>query len=145
MAACKHPRGPALVGGAAMPAKKDLTGQRFGHLKVMMELPEPTPKIGRSYWLCKCDCGNYIELYIYKLTIDHKTDCGCIERAKAEKIAQKKKEMQEKACPFPCASCERNKQSTCCRECGARRICENACKNTPDKCGRGKPNRRAKK
>ena len=37
----------------------DLTGQRYGKLVVLSQLP----KEGKYYiYLCKCDCGNTIEV-----------------------------------------------------------------------------------
>lgn len=43
-----------------MPAKKDLTGQRFGKLVVLEETEKRKNK--SVVWKCQCDCGNFIEL-----------------------------------------------------------------------------------
>lgn len=53
----------------------DLTKQRFGQLEVI-ELAEIRNK--RSYWLCKCDCGN-MKVVRSDSLISHKTvSCGCL-------------------------------------------------------------------
>ena len=41
----------------------DLTKQRFGQLEVI-ELAEIRNR--RSYWLCKCDCGNTKVVLLYQ-------------------------------------------------------------------------------
>ena len=42
---------------------QDLTGQKFGKLKVLNKLPPQTTKTHHgSYWLCSCECGNIIEV-----------------------------------------------------------------------------------
>ena len=45
----------------AISALKDITGQRFGKLKVLGYDHSEKCKDGKStrtYWLCKCSCGN---------------------------------------------------------------------------------------
>ena len=54
----------------------DKTNQRFGKLTV-------EKYIGDSKWLCKCDCGNYVNVSSTHLTTGHTTSCGCI-RSKGE-------------------------------------------------------------
>ena len=46
-----------------MSAKVDLTGQRFGRLIVIKELPRKTALRKTPLWLCQCDCGNTCEAY----------------------------------------------------------------------------------
>ena len=53
----------------------DLTGQRFGKLKVI-ELAAKD-KRGECKWLCKCDCGNTKVVYGYHLRKGHTVSCGC--------------------------------------------------------------------
>ncbi len=61
-----------------MPAKLDLTGQRFGRLLVVSAAP---PKIsgGQSctQWTCRCDCGRLITTYTGGLRSGHTASCGC--------------------------------------------------------------------
>ena len=56
----------------------DLTGQRFGHLTV--ERFTETKKYGSgtyAHWLCRCDCGNEVEVPSCSLSNGNKTNCGC--------------------------------------------------------------------
>ena len=42
-------------------AKNDLTGQRFGLLTAICQVPKPKNyKTKGTYWKCKCDCGNEV-------------------------------------------------------------------------------------
>lgn len=55
----------------------DLSKQRFGQLEVI-ELAEICNK--RSFWLCKCDCGN-TKIVRSDALISHKTvSCGCLKK-----------------------------------------------------------------
>jgi len=47
---------------------KDLTGKRFGMRTVLRYL-------GKSYWLCRCDCGN--EHKVFTGNIGKTNSCGC--------------------------------------------------------------------
>lgn len=64
--------------------KIDLTGQRFGRLTVLKEgngRIQPNRKRVRT-WICKCDCGNEIEVGQPNLTRkEYQTvSCGCYAR-----------------------------------------------------------------
>lgn len=53
---------------------KDLTGQRFGRLVVLgLDHSER-----RSYWKCRCDCGNELVACSDVLNTGMKKSCGCI-------------------------------------------------------------------
>ncbi len=55
---------------------KDLTGKRFGRLKV---LKISNKRSGRkTYWVCQCDCGNIKEIRSDCLGIVN--SCGCIKK-----------------------------------------------------------------
>jgi hypothetical protein len=56
--------------------RSNLTGQRFNRLLVI----EPTgKKINGNYtWLCKCDCGETIEVAGSSLTTGATQSCGCL-------------------------------------------------------------------
>lgn len=56
---------------------EDLTGNRFTKLTVLF----PVRVNGRSkhyYWLCKCDCGNYIVCRTDCIKNQHIQSCGCM-------------------------------------------------------------------
>lgn len=57
-----------------MPARKDLTGQRFGRL-VAVRFHERRKY--RSYWLFKCDCGNDHVATQGHVTQGTVKSCGC--------------------------------------------------------------------
>lgn len=52
----------------------DLTGQRFGKLTA----ENYHTKNGKTYWECKCDCGNRTTVARNNLTNGHTQSCGCI-------------------------------------------------------------------
>lgn len=66
----------------------DLTGQRYGKLVVLSQLP----KEGMYYrYLCKCDCGNTIEVRSENLRSGRVKSCGCLKHATARnKIKDRK-------------------------------------------------------
>lgn len=53
---------------------KDLTGKRFGKLMV---LERSENKNGRTYWKCRCDCGNEINVIASNLLRGNTKSCGC--------------------------------------------------------------------
>ena len=60
-----------------MGAYIDLTGQRFSMLTVI----ERVQSINKNVrWLCKCDCGNFIEADGHCLKDGHIKSCGCLRR-----------------------------------------------------------------
>lgn len=63
----------------------DLIGQRFGRL-VAIEKIGIDQKSRSNIWLCKCDCGNYIETKSSYLTREHKKSCGCLKSESARKV-----------------------------------------------------------
>jgi hypothetical protein len=70
----KPPRSPVPV----HPAFIDRTGKRYGRL-VVVRLGEKR-QIGTKWltcWLCRCDCGNELEVY---LGGSDRTSCGCGRR-----------------------------------------------------------------
>ena len=56
----------------------DLTGRQTGHLTVISRSPNHRRK---SSWLCRCDCGNTIELPASSILSGKKTSCGCVHHA----------------------------------------------------------------
>lgn len=61
--------------------KNDLTGQQFGYLTVL-GLAER--KNRKTYWLCKCQCGNEVKIPSSNLTSGNSYSCGCLKRSKGE-------------------------------------------------------------
>ena len=63
--------------------REDLTNKVFGKLTVIAFDKETTKqkhdegKQKRSYWLCRCECGNYCSVNISDLKSGHTTSCGC--------------------------------------------------------------------
>lgn len=53
----------------------DLTGQRFGKLTVIERIEND--KYGKSRWLCKCDCANFVFRNGWDLKSGVSTHCGC--------------------------------------------------------------------
>lgn len=56
----------------------DITGQRCNKLVAIQY-------IGKSYWLCRCDCGNYTRARIDRFTRKTRIGCSCATYAKLEK------------------------------------------------------------
>lgn len=66
-----------------MPKALDLTGQRFGRLVARRKAPS---RSGKTYWLCKCDCGNWKEIQTSHLTNNQTKSCGCINGIQRDNI-----------------------------------------------------------
>ena len=64
-----------------MPKALDLTGQRFGKL---VALKKSSSKSGKTYWLCKCDCGNEKEVQTTHLRNGSIQSCGCLKLEKSK-------------------------------------------------------------
>lgn len=64
-----------------MPNKIDMTGQRFGRLVVIGELPERQCR--KILWLCKCDCGNTAKSTRGNLVYGKIKSCGCLTKERA--------------------------------------------------------------
>ena len=61
--------------------KEDLTGRKFGHLKVIKQVEDSISPSGarRAMWLCECDCENHTKIIVSgnRLRNGKKTHCGC--------------------------------------------------------------------
>ena len=67
---------------------KDLTGQIFGHLKVLSQSDNLYVN-KHVLWKCQCDCGNIIEVDTSRLISGHTQSCGCVRMSHGEeKIKQ---------------------------------------------------------
>lgn len=58
-----------------MPPKKNLIGNRYGRMVVVLEAGR---KHGRVVWECKCDCGNIVLKVGGDLESGRSKSCGCI-------------------------------------------------------------------
>lgn len=58
----------------------DLTGQKFGRLTVEKLLPRvKTPKgVSQVKYLCRCECGNTVEVFAGNLRKGNTKSCGCL-------------------------------------------------------------------
>lgn len=65
---------------------EDLTGQKFNRLTVIKRVKNNKKA---TKWLCRCDCGNIIEVQAGNLKNGHTKSCGCyfleIEKKRKDK------------------------------------------------------------
>lgn len=61
--------------GASYIKNPDLTGKKFGKLKVINMVTKR--KYRQIAWRCRCECGNIIEVITTKLKKGKTTHCGC--------------------------------------------------------------------
>ena len=64
----------------------DLTGNRYGRLVALFIAPN---KNNRSYWHCRCDCGNELDVMTYSLTSGNTKSCGCLHHEKQIIVGKK--------------------------------------------------------
>jgi len=57
-----------------------MIGVRYGKLTVIRKLDKTT--VGRTKYLCRCDCGNEKCVLDYNLKNNHTTSCGCVRGKK---------------------------------------------------------------
>lgn len=69
---------------------KDITGQKFGHLKVIRYDKE------KKKWECQCDCGNTTYVVTRNLKTGNTKSCGCRKNARGTKRPRNVKDMLEK-------------------------------------------------
>ncbi len=60
----------------------DLTGQKFGRLKVIGRAPNRIDASGKNriYWECECECGTIAEVASDSLRSGRQQSCGCYKR-----------------------------------------------------------------
>lgn len=70
---------------SVMPSLIDLTGQRFARLQVIER-----KTVGRELlWVCRCDCGKFIETRGFKLRRGGTKSCGCL---RIERLAESRRQ-----------------------------------------------------
>lgn len=62
-----------------MPKLIDLTGKRFGKLTVLNRADKNKRK--KPAWVCRCDCGNLIEIAGCELRQSDSKSCGCFRKS----------------------------------------------------------------
>ena len=88
----KHIERDRKYGGGFIGKVKDITGQKFGRLTAIELIGLKADASGnrRAFWLCKCDCGNYVEVCGVDLRSGHTKSCGCIHK---EMLTKRNQEM----------------------------------------------------
>jgi hypothetical protein len=56
----------------------DITGMKFDRLTVIRFLQPEEREDYRRQWLCKCECGNEVQVNSNKLRSGHTRSCGCL-------------------------------------------------------------------
>ena len=88
---------------------KDLSGQKFGKLTVLNKSKNET-SYGKILWVCRCECGNIIEVTRDHLKDGHTSSCGCLGKSKGEFLIEQilmknnisfKKQKTFDTCIFP--------------------------------------------
>lgn len=64
---------------------KDLTGQKFGRLTALRVDRNDN---GKTYWFCKCDCGNTHIVLANRLISGNTVSCGCHKEEIKKKIGE---------------------------------------------------------
>lgn len=73
---------------------KDLTGRKFGRLKVIKY--DGSNKYGRALWLCQCDCGNTKAIIGSSLLRGLTISCGCYNKEHSKEVHLKHKQSYSK-------------------------------------------------
>lgn len=63
-----------------MVGKQDIIGKRFGRLTV---IEYSHTENNRTYWKCRCDCGNIVIRRRKELSAGNTKSCGCLNRERA--------------------------------------------------------------
>ena len=69
-------KNPTRSCGCLHKSVQDITNQKFGHLLVF---DFSCRKNNHTYWKCKCDCGNVVEVESSHLKSGHTISCGCLD------------------------------------------------------------------
>lgn len=68
-----------------MPKKENLINQQFNRLTVIQEAPSKNKK---TYWKCKCICGNIVEVRADALKSGKVKSCGCLNTETRSKLGK---------------------------------------------------------
>ena len=78
-----------------MPKSLDITGQKFGKLTALHRVPS---RNGKTYWLCRCECGVEKEIQTTHLRDGSTVSCGSIQCKNAQ--SKHNSHIYEKQCPI---------------------------------------------
>lgn len=56
---------------------KNIAGMRFGRL-IAVSVDKEKSSYGKTYWICKCDCGGQKSVYVSNLLRGATRSCGCL-------------------------------------------------------------------
>lgn len=70
--------------------KIDYMGQRFGRLTVIGEVPKEERGCKVRVLICKCDCGNIVNIRAGNLASGNSTSCGCFAKENARNLYERK-------------------------------------------------------
>ena len=59
---------------------EDLSKQKFGKLQPLFIHEKKSLQTGKTYWLCRCDCGRYTIVHASHLKSGKIQSCGCLHR-----------------------------------------------------------------
>lgn len=59
---------------------RDISGQRFGRLVAICREPRRVNGRMRTFWACRCDCGQRHTVAVESLASGNTTSCGCFQR-----------------------------------------------------------------
>ena len=72
--------------------RNDLTNKKFGRLKVLYLDKQVRTKdkngktLTKTYWKCKCECGNECSILVQQLTSGKTKSCGCFQKEHRDSI-----------------------------------------------------------
>lgn len=71
------------------PGQRDISGQRFGRLKVLAPTGERSSR-GSMVWRCLCDCGKEVCADLNQLMSGNKKSCGCLKNPPLKELVGKR-------------------------------------------------------
>lgn len=63
----------------------ELVGKTFGMLTVIKKAPKNNDKFNRTFWKCRCECGNIKNIPTSQLTGGMTKSCGCYYKKNPQK------------------------------------------------------------
>lgn len=85
----------------------DITGQQFGKLTALIKAPS---RNGKTYWLCRCECGNEKEIQTNHLTNGKIKTCRCCNERFCLNCGIKLNKNQQKYCSIKCQNAYQRQQ-----------------------------------
>lgn len=55
-------------------------GSKYGRLTVVRGFVKNPGRNGQTYWVCRCDCGNEVEVRARSVRTGHTSSCSCLNR-----------------------------------------------------------------